>query len=146
MKLGEALTRKKEIEDEITRLQNLAEDYFWYDDKPKISISQVITEIKKLQKERRELQSAIVNANQSNTISVEGRTLTITEAVLFKQELSDAYRLYRSFLNQRSLFSSEEKNKPQIPLDEIETVVRELRERIAKLDTQLQAFNWNYEL
>jgi len=150
MLIGAALQELKIMQSKLSRLYVLRRDTFNVLENKEVEVefNRVSEEIEDLLKEIRTIKSQIAKTNNSTTIEVEGKSMTLQELILYIGDLrSELAQL--QFLRPRGpvyLGGQAVEYIPQKGQDEIAQMISDVEEKKADLDKLLQAKNWSTDL
>ncbi|MBD3342085.1 MAG: hypothetical protein GF353_23495 [Candidatus Lokiarchaeota archaeon] len=150
MLLGAALQELKILQSKLSRLYTLRTDTFNVLENKEVEVEfdKISKEINELLNEIRALKVQIAHTNNTVTLDLDGKTITIQELIILISDLrEELYQL--GYLKPRGpvyLGGQAVEYVPQKKQDEMAELISELEERKAELDKILQARNWSTEL
>lgn len=152
MKLGEALAEKKRLQSDLSRINELMGDSFFHkkDDLPDFDFKKLRKEQKRLLKNILNLKLAIQKTNELTNVNCNGERLTIQQLIIklgdIRSEISVLNGLY-SKRDRLFRYEDDEKEKvSQIPLNDLQSDIRNLGKLKTEMDSLLQHKNWTTEL
>lgn len=152
MKLGEALSLIKAKKGYLANQYELLKEHMFYEagKKPEFSVAEILDNLEKAEKELLSLKISIMKANLNERLE---SGISPAEAILaigdIRSRIAQMDRAKKDPYKDRLLFRSDDKRieyVPQVPLKELEDIIKELESRKIRLDAELQMANWKIDI